>query len=148
MDLLRRINNNADLREIKDEDLPALCGEIRKFLIEKVSKTGGHLASNLGAVELTVALHRVYDPMKDRILFDVGHQAYVHKMLTGRRLANPSASCCFYQLSLASTIPLLERILYGSQCLVQVCYDIIDMLYSNGETDGGWSDVLISQLLR
>ena len=84
MDLLRRINNNADLREIKDEDLPALCGEIRKFLIEKVSQTGGHLASNLGAVELTVALHRVYDPMKDRILFDVGHQAYVHKMLTGR----------------------------------------------------------------
>ena len=84
MDLLRSIQNNADLRAVKSEDIPQLCREIRKFLIEKVSRTGGHLASNLGAVELTVALHRVYDPEKDRILFDVGHQAYVHKMLTGR----------------------------------------------------------------
>ncbi len=84
MDLLRGISSNADLRAVKSEDIPRLCGEIRQFLVEKVSRTGGHLASNLGAVELTVALHRVYDPEKDRILFDVGHQAYVHKMLTGR----------------------------------------------------------------
>ena len=62
-----------------------LCGEIREFLIQNVSKTGGHLASNLGTVELTVALHRVYDSQKDRIVFDVGHQSYTHKMITGRK---------------------------------------------------------------
>lgn len=62
----------------------ALCGEIRSFLINSVSKTGGHLASNLGAVELTIALHKVFDPYRDRIVFDVGHQSYVHKLLTGR----------------------------------------------------------------
>ena len=84
MNILQQIQNNADLRRVKPEDIPQLCQEIRSFLVEKVSKTGGHLASNLGAVELTVALHRVYDPFTDRILFDVGHQSYVHKMLTGR----------------------------------------------------------------
>ena len=84
MDILESIKNNEDLRAVPGEKIPALCGEIRRFLVDKVSQTGGHLASNLGAVELTVALHRVYDPEKDRILFDVGHQAYVHKILTGR----------------------------------------------------------------
>lgn len=82
---LYRINSNADLRAVPERDIPELCREIRAFLVENVSQTGGHLASNLGSVELTVALHRVYDPMKDRILFDVGHQSYVHKILTGRR---------------------------------------------------------------
>ena len=85
MNILDSINNNDDLRAVRAEDIPRLCGEIRSFLIDSVSKTGGHLASGLGAVELTVALHRVYDPYKDRILFDVGHQAYVHKLLTGRK---------------------------------------------------------------
>lgn len=66
------------------EEVQALCGEIRSFLINSVSKTGGHLASNLGAVELTIALHKVFDPYRDRIVFDVGHQSYVHKLLTGR----------------------------------------------------------------
>jgi len=84
LDILESIKNNKDLRAVPGEKIPALCGEIRRFLVDKVSQTGGHLASNLGAVELTVALHRVYDPEKDRILFDVGHQAYVHKILTGR----------------------------------------------------------------
>ena len=84
-DLLYRINSNADLRAVPERDIPELCRDIREFLVENVSHTGGHLASNLGSVELTVALHRVYDPMKDRILFDVGHQSYVHKILTGRR---------------------------------------------------------------
>ena len=83
--LLYNINSNADLRAVPEQDIPELCREIREFLVENVSRTGGHLASNLGSVELTVALHRVYDPMKDRILFDVGHQSYVHKILTGRR---------------------------------------------------------------
>ena len=85
MSILDSVNNNEELRSVRAEDIPRLCGEIRSFLIDNVSKTGGHLASGLGAVELTVALHRVYDPYKDRILFDVGHQAYVHKQLTGRK---------------------------------------------------------------
>lgn len=85
MSILYTVNSNDDLRAVKAGDIPALCEEIRAFLVDKVSKTGGHLASSLGAVELTVALHRVYDPERDRILFDVGHQAYVHKILTGRR---------------------------------------------------------------
>lgn len=84
MNILSTIKTNNDLRILPPEQLPALCDEIRSFLVDKVSKTGGHLAANLGVVELTVALHRVYDPMKDRLLFDVGHQSYVHKILTGR----------------------------------------------------------------
>ena len=85
MNILEQIDNNAELRAVRAEDIPLLCEQIRSFLVESVSKTGGHLASSLGAVELTVALHRVYDPFTDRILFDVGHQAYVHKLLTGRK---------------------------------------------------------------
>lgn len=65
-------------------DLEALAREIRDFLVEKVSKTGGHLASNLGIVETTIALHKVYDTAVDRVIFDVGHQSYVHKIITGR----------------------------------------------------------------
>ena len=84
MTILQRIKTNDDLRAVPPGDIPRLCGELREFLLEKVSATGGHLASNLGTVELTVALHRVYRPERDRILFDVGHQAYVHKILTGR----------------------------------------------------------------
>ena len=74
----------AELREMDDGQLRALCGHIRSFLIEHVSQTGGHLASNLGVVELTVAIHRVFDTSRDRLVFDVGHQSYVHKLLTGR----------------------------------------------------------------
>ena len=90
MNILDSINNTEDLRSVRAEDIPRLCSEIRSFLIDSVSKTGGHLASSLGAVEITVALHRVYDPQKDRILFDVGHQAYVHKLLTGRKNRFPT----------------------------------------------------------
>ena len=72
------------LRRMDDAALKALCGDIRSFLVENVSATGGHLASNLGVVELTVAIHRVFDTAKDRLVFDVGHQSYVHKLLTGR----------------------------------------------------------------
>lgn len=85
MSILERINSSQDVKDLRSDELVPLCGEIRKFLIENVSQTGGHLASNLGAVELSVALHRVYDSRKDRIVFDVGHQCYTHKMLTGRR---------------------------------------------------------------
>ena len=75
---------SQELRSLDDAALKALCARIRDFLIESVSQTGGHLASNLGVVELTVALHRVFDTEKDRLVFDVGHQSYVHKLLTGR----------------------------------------------------------------
>ncbi len=84
MSLLEHIGGTADIRQCSFSQLDELCAELRRELIERVSVTGGHLASNLGIVELTVALHNVYDPMKDRIVFDVGHQSYVHKMLTGR----------------------------------------------------------------
>lgn len=85
MHILDSIDSPADLREVPERDLPRLCAEIREFLINSISVTGGHLASNLGAVELAVALDRVYDPETDRIVFDVGHQCYTHKLLTGRR---------------------------------------------------------------
>lgn len=85
MHILNNINSPADLKQVPTEEINTLCEEIREFLIDNVSKTGGHFASNLGAVELTVALDRVFDPEIDRIVFDVGHQAYIHKMLTGRR---------------------------------------------------------------
>ena len=83
--LLDRIDTPDDLKRLPKEQLPGLCAEIREFLIENVSKTGGHLASNLGAVELTVGIHRCFSVPKDDIIFDVGHQCYIHKMLTGRK---------------------------------------------------------------
>lgn len=82
---MEHISSPADVKRLAPGELPRLCGELRDFLVESVSRTGGHLASNLGAVELTVALHRVYDTQQDRLVFDVGHQCYVHKALTGRR---------------------------------------------------------------
>ena len=85
MSILEKINSSADVKKLSAGELEPLCGEIRSFLVDSVSRTGGHLASNLGTVELTVALHRVYDTAKDRIVFDVGHQSYAHKILTGRR---------------------------------------------------------------
>ena len=83
--ILDRISSPEDLRKIPEKEIPQLAREIRDYLIETVTKTGGHLASNLGVVELTVALHRVFDTPNDRLIFDVGHQSYVHKLLTGRR---------------------------------------------------------------
>lgn len=83
--LLNRINSPADLKKLDTKACEHLAGEIRHFLINSVSKTGGHLASNLGTVELTIALHRVFDSPNDRMIFDVGHQSYTHKILTGRR---------------------------------------------------------------
>lgn len=85
MDILQRIHSHEDLIKLNDEELLVLCDQIREFLIDRVSKTGGHLASNLGTVELSVALETVYDTKSDRLVFDVGHQSYVHKMLTGRQ---------------------------------------------------------------
>lgn len=85
MGVLDRINSPADLRGLSDEELTALAAEIRAFLIAKVSATGGHLGPNLGVVELTIAAHRVFDSPTDPIIFDTGHQCYVHKIVTGRK---------------------------------------------------------------
>ena len=83
--LLEQINQPSDLKRLTKEELPVLAEEIRQFLIEKLAVTGGHLASNLGVVELTLVLHYLYDSPRDKMIFDVGHQAYVHKILTGRK---------------------------------------------------------------
>ena len=83
--ILDQINKPNDIKKIPDKDIDALCFEIRQFLIENISKTGGHLSSNLGVVELTIALHKFLDFPKDKLIFDVGHQSYVHKILTGRK---------------------------------------------------------------
>ena len=81
---LGKINSPKDLKELSQEEMNPLCAEIRECIIDTVNKNGGHLASNLGAVELSVAIHRVFDAPKDHVIFDVGHQSYTHKILTGR----------------------------------------------------------------
>ena len=83
--LLEQIEKANDIKKIDKEKLPELASEIREFLIEKISRNGGHLASNLGVVELTIALHRVLNFPEDKLIWDVGHQSYTHKILTGRR---------------------------------------------------------------
>src|SRR3989454_1231027 len=85
MTVLDRIQQPRDLRVLRRDELLRLCQEIREFTVESVQKTGGHISSSLGTVELTVALHRVFDSPRDKLVWDTGHQAYVHKMLTGRR---------------------------------------------------------------
>lgn len=83
--MLEKIQKPNDIKKISADQLPALAEEIREFIIESLSKTGGHLASNLGVVELTIAMHRVFDLPKDKLIWDVGHQSYTHKILTGRK---------------------------------------------------------------
>ncbi|MBR5123173.1 MAG: 1-deoxy-D-xylulose-5-phosphate synthase, partial [Anaerotignum sp.] len=83
--ILNQIHSTEDIKKLNEGELKLLCKELRKFLLQKVSKTGGHLASNLGVVELTVALEYCFDLPADKIVWDVGHQAYIHKMLTGRK---------------------------------------------------------------
>ena len=83
--MLEKINQVNDIKNLKPEEYSLLANEIRCFLLEHISKNGGHLGSNLGAVELTMALHLALDLPKDKIVFDVGHQSYTHKILTGRK---------------------------------------------------------------
>ena len=83
--MLENINSDKDLKKLNKEEKEELADDIRKYILEIVSKNGGHLASNLGVVELTIALHIVFDLPKDKIIWDVGHQSYVHKILTGRK---------------------------------------------------------------
>ena len=83
--LLARVNYPEDLKMIPLQELPQLCGEIRAFIIDVLSQNPGHLGASLGAVELSVAIHYVFDTPRDKVIWDVGHQAYAHKILTGRR---------------------------------------------------------------
>lgn len=83
--ILEKINRENEIKYLNKEELPLLAEEIREFLIHKISQSGGHLASNLGVVELTMAMHLVFDLPQDKIIWDVGHQSYTHKILTGRR---------------------------------------------------------------
>ena len=82
---LERIKAPGDVKALSGQELNDLAAEIREFLIRSISETGGHLASNRGVVELTIALHKVFDLPKDKIIWDVGHQSYTHKILTGRK---------------------------------------------------------------
>jgi len=85
LSIIEKVNSSEDIKKLNKTELYTLCEELRRFEIENLSRTGGHLASNLGTVEITVAIHRVYDTAKDRLVFDVGHQCYTHKIITGRR---------------------------------------------------------------
>ena len=98
MSILDSITTSNDVKQLGRKQLCELCSDLRTFLIDNLSKTGGHLSSNLGAVELTVAVHRVYDSERDRLVFDVGHQSYAHKIITGRR-SKFDALRCFGGLS-------------------------------------------------
>ena len=88
--LLAQINDPSDLRQLNDAQLETLAGELRVFLIESVGQTGGHLSAGLGTIELTIALHYVFNTPEDRLVWDVGHQSYPHKILTGRRDRMPT----------------------------------------------------------
>ena len=85
MRFLQDINSPADLRKLRVEDLQEVADEVRQFIIDTCSRVGGHTGASLGAVELAVAMHYVFDTPNDRLVWDVGHQAYAHKILTGRR---------------------------------------------------------------
>ncbi|MBW3647897.1 MAG: 1-deoxy-D-xylulose-5-phosphate synthase, partial [Actinobacteria bacterium] len=87
MSLLDDVHGPADLKRLTPAQLPLLAAEVRDVMVDTVSRTGGHLGPSLGVVELTMALHRVFDSPRDKVLWDTGHQAYVHKLLTGRRAA-------------------------------------------------------------
>jgi len=110
--VLARIQSPADVKELSEERLVQLAQELRETIIEIVSKTGGHLAASLGVVELTIALHYVFDTPRDKIIWDVGHQCYAHKLLTGRResfstFANSAESAGFPGARKALTMYLM-----------------------------------------
>src|SRR3982750_4942576 len=90
MELLHEINSPADLRRLRPEQLQTVADDIRQYILETMSRIGGHTGASLGAVELAVALHYAFDTPRDRLVWDVGHQAYAHKILTGRREQLPA----------------------------------------------------------
>ena len=85
--VLDKVNSLEDFKKLKEGELPVLAAQMRQYMIENIARCGGHLASSLGVVEVTIAMHRAFDSPKDKIIFDVGHQAYAHKIITGRREA-------------------------------------------------------------
>jgi len=89
-ELLSKVNNPKDLRKLKTSELPQLAKELRQYIIDIVSERGGHFGASLGVVELTIALHYIFDTPNDQLVWDVGHQAYGHKILTGRKEQFPS----------------------------------------------------------
>lgn len=114
-EMLESINSPADLRKLPVEELPVLARALRDFMVESVSKTGGHLSSSLGATELAIALHYVFNTPEDAIVWDVGHQAYAHKILTGRRdamatLRQTDGISGFRSAAKARTTPSVRRI--------------------------------------
>ena len=113
--VLEKIHKENDIKNLSPEELTMLADEIRQFLIEKISVTGGHLASNLGVVELTMALHLVFDLPQDKLIWDVGHQAYTHKLLTGRKagfdeLRKYGGMSGFPKEKRANVMPLIQGI--------------------------------------
>ena len=120
--ILETIHSPADVRALGKEQLPQLCEELRAFLVNNVSRTGGHLASNLGVVELTVAIHRVFDTASDRLVFDVGHQCYTHKILTGRSCFLPSASSADCPVSPS---PTRASMTLSSQAMLPTLYRLL-----------------------
>ena len=125
--MLEKINKPNDIHKIALADFPQLAEEIRQFLIESVSHTGGHLASNLGVVELTMALHNVLEFPEDRIVWDVGHQAYTHKILTGRKdgfknLRKEGGMSGFPKRCESDTVPILFRQVWA-MCAPEICRD-------------------------
>ena len=103
--VLDKISAPEDLRKLPESSLPELARELRHFIVDSVSKTGGHLSSSLGAVELAIALHYVFNTPYDRIVWDVGHQAYAHKILTGRREGMAKLRQLAFQGSLSAQNP-------------------------------------------
>ena len=95
-ELLSKVNNPEDLRKLKTCELPQLAKELRQYIIDIVSERGGHFGASLGVVELTIALHYIFDTPNDQLVWDVGHQAYGHKILTGRKEQFPSKEDCFF----------------------------------------------------
>ncbi len=151
MSIIQTIHGHDDLIRLDDNNRQTLCREIREFLVESVSKTGGHLASNLGVVELTVALETVFDTSKDRLVFDVGHQSYVHKLLTGRQAGfaslrqfggiagfpKPSESHCdAFVAGHASSSVSIALGMARARTLQKHDYDVI-ALFGDGAATGG-----------
>jgi 1-deoxy-D-xylulose-5-phosphate synthase len=137
--LLDGIASPSDLKRLPVEALPTLAGEIRHFLVENVTRTGGHLASNLGIVELTIALHYVFNSPDDRLIWDTGHQSYVHKLLTGRREGFENLR----QLNGMSGFPKPEESEHDAFCAGHASTSIAAALGFNNADDRNWTIAVI-----